>query len=635
MLLGAVMAVAPATAGAGSGMSSDGTHKVTICHRTNSVTNPYVTPTVDFDAANGTITEGPNHYEHSGPVFKFGATDAPEYDDTYPTPRNGPQWGDIIPPVPLFTDGEPVLDNDGAQVYSTGQNWTAEGQAIWAAGCQAPGTAPGSSESPVVIVEKDVPDVQAAEPFSFSINGGTPFTVADGGASGDHVVPAGPVSVSEDLGPTPGYALTGVVCTRVSADVPAGSPVPVTPAGGGVNFPIANGEIVTCKFTNERQLTVTPQVTIAKTNDGNLDGTYGESEPTVPDATVPFRLVIQNTGNVPLTVASLIDSWGQQTLDLLDPRAGLTCTTGGASPFPMGKDAVLPVGVPITCAFSVPNYVVALGASVTNTATLDTVETAPVQDTSTVTTPPPVFTPPPVVVDNASYSLVVDKLNNADGSGGFRDAETAPRAGADVEFQLTIRNMGTSDLTLTSLEDVFTGQTVDLLGVSSNLDCGTTELQVSSILAAGSTTVCTFVLDDYAPAAGESISNTVTIVTDQVQDRDTSTVRVAEVQGVEVLPSPGVTPAGPPPVAPSVNPAVATPTVTPLEVSPLEVTPLAVAPNQQARQMPAAQVKGDVVTRQLARTGSESSNLAGFGAGLLLLGIGMVITSRARLRPVD
>jgi LPXTG-motif cell wall-anchored protein len=40
-------------------------------------------------------------------------------------------------------------------------------------------------------------------------------------------------------------------------------------------------------------------------------------------------------------------------------------------------------------------------------------------------------------------------------------------------------------------------------------------------------------------------------------------------------------------------------------------------------------VAGDVVTRQLPRTGSETTDLAGFGAGFLLLGAGLIIISRA------
>src|SRR3546814_16391133 len=54
-----------------------------------------------------------------------------------------------------------------------------------------------------------------------------------------------------------------------------------------------------------------------------------------------------------------------------------------------------------------------------------------------------------------------------------------------------------------------------------------------SVLAAGSTTVCTFTVPGYAPEAGEALVNTVTVDTDRADDTDTSTVRTEE---VDVLP---------------------------------------------------------------------------------------------------
>src|SRR3546814_4721938 len=116
MLLGALMVVAP-----GAGATRGDVHKVTICHRTNAVTNPYVMPTVDFAAADGTQQGGPDHMSlsHSGPPFDPAAT--------YPTPRNGYQWGDIIPPVPyLNADGSGEWTEGGTVWtgrWTTGRNW--------------------------------------------------------------------------------------------------------------------------------------------------------------------------------------------------------------------------------------------------------------------------------------------------------------------------------------------------------------------------------------------------------------------------------------------------------------------------------------------------------------------------------
>ena len=94
----------------------DGEHKVTICHRTNSDTNPYVVITVDVASA-GENVDG-HASEHLGPVW-----DATLKDQHI-------EWGDIIPP---YTYGD---------FSFAGYNWSDAGQALWNNGCVVPTPTP-------------------------------------------------------------------------------------------------------------------------------------------------------------------------------------------------------------------------------------------------------------------------------------------------------------------------------------------------------------------------------------------------------------------------------------------------------------------------------------------------------------
>jgi len=104
------------------GTKPDPLHQVTICHRTNSVTNPYVIITVDeasVDGDNGNDNgQGDHLLEHLGPVW--------DANTPYPPPHNGDQWGDIIPP--FYSDGSTLTGYPSL-------NWDAAGQAIFENGC--------------------------------------------------------------------------------------------------------------------------------------------------------------------------------------------------------------------------------------------------------------------------------------------------------------------------------------------------------------------------------------------------------------------------------------------------------------------------------------------------------------------
>lgn len=136
-LAGGIAAATPKAVECPTGSHQQGENcKVVICHRTNSVTNPYTSPDVDISAA-GQNGLGDHYSEHTGPVFNPNTT--------YPTPHNGDQWGDIIPPV-AGVEG--------------GLNWTAEGQAVYNNGaCNGVFTPPtggsggGTPSNPQVLSE--------------------------------------------------------------------------------------------------------------------------------------------------------------------------------------------------------------------------------------------------------------------------------------------------------------------------------------------------------------------------------------------------------------------------------------------------------------------------------------------------
>src|SRR4051794_16918764 len=119
-------------------------HKVTICHRTNAPSNPYVRITVDVasvDANTGNDNgKGDHNAEHNGPVFDTSGN------TVYSTPRNGDDWGDIIPP--FWADGSTT----GA--YWPSKNWP-DGEDIFNAGCKIP----NEPEETFLTVTKDMPDV--------------------------------------------------------------------------------------------------------------------------------------------------------------------------------------------------------------------------------------------------------------------------------------------------------------------------------------------------------------------------------------------------------------------------------------------------------------------------------------------
>jgi hypothetical protein len=112
-----------ATPSSGGGGSHQ---KVTLCHRTNSETNPYVRITVSINS----VVKGAGHDGHNGPVFAAGMKAAHQ------------KWGDIIPSFTYTT-------KTGSTATYGGKNWPA-GRAIVDAGCVVSMPTPTTSASPSV-----------------------------------------------------------------------------------------------------------------------------------------------------------------------------------------------------------------------------------------------------------------------------------------------------------------------------------------------------------------------------------------------------------------------------------------------------------------------------------------------------
>jgi LPXTG-motif cell wall-anchored protein len=387
---------------------------------------------------------------------------------------------------------------------------------------------------------------------------------------------------------------------------------------------------------------------------------------------------------------------GEQAVALSAGDASFTLTaaqTKTISNLPVG--ATCTVTETGTASATSTTYKIGEGATTNGTqasgATIAAGATTPVLFTNTYTTTPPP-TPP-----SFTYSVDVDKRNDADNDDDFGNFEFADAEGDDIEFQISIENTGSGNLTLAALTDTFDGEVVDLL-TDVDLSCLRSGLSVTlavgSVLPAGSTTVCTFTLDDYAPAAGSSLQNVVAVDTAETGPAsDTSTVAVPEVlpdaTGTVTLvkevtgdavtdwefdftgalgevsltneaSESDVTPvlAGDHTIAEDISDlpegwelagatcvdqddtVVSEPAVdgsVDFEVAPnADVTCTFVneytAPPVPAV-VPAAEVKGDVVTRpqSLPRTGDETRGLAGMGAFMLALGAAMVLGSRRQL----
>lgn len=252
-LLAAGMLIAlPGVAGAGNHESE---HKVTICHRTNSVTNPYEVIEVDAESLEGDSPNPSDHSSHIGLPFDFDA----DPDVAYPEPRNGDQWGDIIPAF------------DFGDISFVGLNWTEEGIAIHEAGCEAPPPPPETTLTVTKVVDGDAAPADWTYGFTTSVGD---FSLTDEAPTNGpvDVTPDTEIVVAED--DAGGATTTTIECTDAVA-VPGQD-------GLSVTVTVAEGDAAACTFTN----TFVPEL-VAET--GSLTVTKVATGAGAPDTwTFPF-----------------------------------------------------------------------------------------------------------------------------------------------------------------------------------------------------------------------------------------------------------------------------------------------------------------------------------------------------------
>ncbi|HTK39807.1 MAG TPA: hypothetical protein VL362_02990 [Patescibacteria group bacterium] len=98
-------------------------HRYTLCHATNSATNPYVKITVDYDS----IVKHHGHGGHDGTIAtSVAVAQSLKADKT--------SWGDVIPPI--------------REHGFAGQNYTTQGQKLLNEDCAMPSVHGTSSDSP-------------------------------------------------------------------------------------------------------------------------------------------------------------------------------------------------------------------------------------------------------------------------------------------------------------------------------------------------------------------------------------------------------------------------------------------------------------------------------------------------------
>ncbi len=398
--------VGPASATDNGDSNGNSNDKQTICHRTDANKNQYI---VNTPNKNGDVDGHAS--QHQGPIWN------PTLKDQHI------EWGDIIPPFDYNDHGEPA--------HFPGLNWTAYGQAIFAADCTVP-------EPKLAVTIVKVNDANGDGTFTDSEAAAgpaqnVPFKVTITNPS--TYLPVTVVSLTDLVGVTPvvftcapplvGTVLAPLSSTTCSFTVPAYSP-----AAGGLLTNVATvvvaqaaseagpADATNTATANDSSIVTTPAVTAtekpsptptattasptptatATTASPTPTASQSETPETAPDLavvktgpatanpgdTLTYTLSVTNTGNATALAATLTDP--------LPTGVNLTSVSG------LGWDCTaLPA---VSCSATTPilagatSLVTVVGTldaeyaadTVVNTAVVGPTDETPGDNTSTVTT---------------------------------------------------------------------------------------------------------------------------------------------------------------------------------------------------------------------------------------------------------
>jgi len=319
----------------------------------------------------------------------------------------------------------------------------------------------------------------------------TASTITDTLPGGETFVPAGSSGACSASGQT-------VSCT-LPALAESGSP------GDSASFTVvvsysATGPLTDCATVNGQ---ANPSCVTTNVGSPNVKVTKSGPATGVLGSNGTYTLVAQNIGNAASSATTVFDTLpAGETFVAAGSTSGCT-SNGQIVSCPLGALAAMG-SAGDSASFTIVVHYTAIGDQ-TDCAS------APGQATaSCVTTHIP-----------GSPSLSLAKTNDANKDGNFTETETASAPGNSVTFQIVVTNTSDVAITIDSISDAY--------GSTTSSECATL---VGSTLAAHHTATCTFTIANYAPPAGSSLTDTVTVRGHDVDNQpvtvtDTSTVNTA------------------------------------------------------------------------------------------------------------